>query len=211
MFAKLICGLLVFGNLMGNAAASVIFDQSPGANSNYLGVSSTINLFGGSPGYRRADDFSLASSQQISDVHWWGRSSAGGDSFTFTFYADGGGAPGTALLSTTGTLVKSTVDVGAPWGSISYYSSDLSVAFDAIAGTTYWLSIFNDAADASWTWLSANASGNGSTIQTVGDTTWSNGAPNFAYQLTNTVPEPGALSLISLSLMGLAAIRRRKW
>ena len=68
----------------------IIYQQLPGANSTAELTSSTQNGFGG-PGHRTADQFILSANALITDVHWWGGSFSGGNSFTFTFYANNGG------------------------------------------------------------------------------------------------------------------------
>jgi len=188
-----------------NAQAGVIYEQLPGANSSNLYVSSTLNNLGQSPGFRVADDFTLSASEMITDVHWWGRPNSGGDNFLFSFYADGGGIPGSIMHTSGGSLSTTNVDVGSNFGPVNFYSSVLDSPFSANAGTTYWLSIFNQAQDASWQWLSANAPGNGSRQWlNSGSPTSSNQILNVAFQLT-TVPEPSIFALLCIGAINLLA------
>jgi hypothetical protein len=196
----------------GSAQSGVVYEQLPGANSNSEIISSTLNGIGGTPGFRAADNWALTAAGTITDAHWWGESVSGGDDFQFTFYADGGGVPGAILLTTGGSLSKTTVSVGSPFDPENFYSSDLTVPFNAASGTTYWVSIFNQATDASWQWLTANSAGDNSKQGQVPGPPWAFTNANLAFQLTSTsaVPEPATLALIGLGLAGLGFSRRKQ-
>jgi hypothetical protein len=205
-----VCAVSVLGQ---PAAAGVVFDQLPGPGSNSLYSSSTLNAFGGTPGYRSADDFALGSGASVTEVTWWGSQNLGGSNFTFTFYDSSAGEPGAILLTTTGSLVTSTVSTGSGWDPVSMYTSILDTPFTAAAGTTYWLSIFNAAADASWLWLTANDPGNGLVQAVLGNTSWNhNASGNLAFQLADIkqVPEPASVPMVILALALLLVGRGRQ-
>lgn len=168
--------------------------------------SSTLNFVGGSPGNSTVDDFTLASSTPITGINWWGVSNGGGNSFTFTFFANNSGVPGTVLGTGTGTFSETVINP-----SLSSYSADLSTPFNAAGGTTYWLLIFNAAPDAAWAWGDAAPDGNGSLqALNVEPVSWGAFPVDRAFELTTDVAEPATLALLGTGLLGLGFARRRK-
>jgi hypothetical protein len=200
--------------LASTSLGSLVYEQLPpglGADSWNMSNSSTLDNFGGTPGFRTADDFQLSIAATITDVHWWGESNSGGDNFTFTFYDNNAGEPGNILLATTGSLNKSVFNVGSfffPY-PLTFYESDLTTPFVAAANTVYWLSIFNSAADASWKWLSANAAGNGSIQDYEPPPPWRSGSTDDrAFQLTDAtaIPEVSPWLAWASLVIGLVAV-----
>ncbi len=192
-------------------ADTVIYEQLPGAGSTHAYISSTLNNSGGTPGFQAADDFQLSSSQLITGINWWGESNSGGDNFLFTFYANSAGLPGAVLHTTGGSLATSVANPGSPFDPVVFYESEFANPFSAAAGTTYWVSVFNAAADASWLWLSADLNGNGSVQGQVPTPSWFSNVSNLSFQLT--VPEPGSLTvlpLIALAAASCSRFRRRR-
>ena len=187
--------------VVSGARAEIIYEQMPGINSGQEVISSSLDNFGQVPGFRTADDFVLMAKAVIYGVNWWGEANSGGTDFQFVFYSDMGGEPGTILKVSGGTLFSSTVNVGSPNDPVNYYSTMLGSPFTAEAGTSYWLSIFNQSPSASWKWLSADIWGNGSRVGSMSFDPPLGSASNMAFQLV-PAPEPTTGWLL---LVGIAA------
>jgi len=207
--SAVLCASLLLAGRHADAAA-IVYEQLPGPNSSALYNSSTLDGLGNPPGFTSADDFILGAGAIITDLSWWGLSVEGGDNFLFTFYSNGAGVPGAVLHTTGGTLATVVVNPGSPVGPVNLYSSVLTTPFAAAAGTTYWISVFNAAADASWNWLVADAAGNGARQGTNPGPPWDRPASDLAFQLATTVPEPATIALLGGGLAFAAARRRRR-
>jgi hypothetical protein len=203
LFLTCMCGL---------ANATTIFQQVPGVNSFDGYISSTLNILGGSPGFRTADGFLIAGGGTIRTVEWWGKLGSGGQAFNITFY-HGGAVPGAVLSTNDVSPVSSSISTGSPMDPVTFYSATLGTPFVAVPGIQYWMSIFDGAVDANWIWLSANADTNGAKYAQNGTVTWNNTSGDRAFQLRDDViPEPATFLLLGtgLGVIGLAAWRKRK-
>lgn len=115
-----------------------------------------------------------------------------------------GGSPSDYAISTVGTD-PALVDHFAWYSVLGYYGynnggidlpEDYVSLFSTQASGLYYSgnSYNTDGSDAASAYVADNA----------GD-----GNRNYAFRITNDIPEPGSLLLVSLGLMGVAAIRRR--
>jgi hypothetical protein len=194
------------------ATAGTLYEQLPPADFNgALFISSTINGIGGMPGFRVADDFQVTSDATIDQVQWWGDPRPKTNDFTFAFYADNGGLPGSLLLSTDGNGLISTP---TPGGTGHYmYAIDLNTPFAAASGTKYWFSVFDQGPESQWEWLTASVNygtTNASTAVPPGDSWFINNQFSLSYRLITSVPEPSPLVLVGIafSIGGLLYCRR---
>ena len=206
--ATLASMLLAFG---AGAQAGVVYDNG------------APDLLGGNEmtAWIQAEDFTLASTTTLTDVHFWTIEDAASAGFSgsieYAFYADAGGLPSPgapAFEAGTGLTRVSTGNV--VFGFDEYDYSFKVAPFTATGGTTYWLALHNgpigndSRAEVYWETTSANSSASGSEeiLPRAGDG-WSSPGAEHAFQLA-AVPEPGTVALLALGLAGLGFVRRRQ-
>jgi hypothetical protein len=198
------------------ATQVLVYSQSPDYLALYASQNDTSGTFGA---YATSyDNFSLASATNITQVTWVGgyfnpQSAGTITAWTVGFYADNSGQPGALVFTTTlagngGETFLQNDTLGDP-----VYSYSASLAFNASAGTTYWLSVVPDLAfPPQWGWTTSSQ-GDGISYQDFFGTRSSN-PTDLAFSLYTTqntgVPEPGSLMLLGSGIVGVAGMLRRK-
>jgi hypothetical protein len=201
--------------LAAPASATVVVDQ-PG----YINFPSAASGPSFSGGYVRAfDDFSLSGNYTITTISWHGWSVSPGTTFEVGFATNM--AP---FFPDVGSLVSQTVVPtmtavpGIPWESD--FSVTLPTPVTLMAGTGYWISIFDP--NGFWGWSQGDGSGTSgilppgfeiSYIATSSSPYLQFGSLDLAFRLEGdlspAVPEPATLALFGAGL-GFAGLRRRR-
>lgn len=198
-----LCVLLA--TLASPAGAATVFDNGGPNTSNGWGIKGSDST---------ADNFSVAANSAIGSVGFYFQNYNGitgwNQDIQYAFLADNGGTPGSVLASGAGQNVVA-VDSGQPWccggGNAYLVTFDLISAFNAVAGTPYWLRLGGATGPANSAWW-VTSSGTGASLP------GSSRGPEFAFYLNDSaasgVPEPGSLALLGLGGSALALLRRRK-
>ena len=173
-----------------------------------------------------ADNFILSGAASVRSVKWFGywgigQLVSGSDlGFKINIYTDTS-APSrpASLLSSQG--VTATANLFGPVDSIHSngmyeLSAVLTTPVSLSAGVTYWISIYeNQTGNEHFSWATASSGLIGYAWSTS-LSTWSPvnsdsyGREYVAFELSDTVPEPSALSLLAVGLGGLVMIRHRR-
>ena len=188
--------------------AAIIYDQPyDGSNIADAYASQNDSASGGFGDFAKAyDNFTLDSATSIGKVKWYGEFFSGEpapiSNFLIQFWSDNSG-PNAELFSETivGNAHETFVEKIGNF-NLYQYGMDLSLPFQALAGTTYWLSI-QATLDylPQWGWYQGKG-GNGVAYQ---DYLFGNTGPiptDLAFSLAS-VPEPITILLLSLGLIGL--------
>jgi hypothetical protein len=188
--------------------AAIIYDQPYDGSINADAYASqNDSTIGGSGDFAKAyDDFTLDSVTSIVKVKWYGEFFSGEpapiSNFLIQFWSDKSG-PNAELFSETivGNAHETLVEKIGNF-NLYQYGIDLSLPFQALAGTTYWLSI-QATLDypPQWGWYQGKG-GEGVAYQdySFGE----NGVipKDLAFSLAS-VPEPITILLLSFGLIGL--------
>ena len=202
--------LIAFG--ASQAGAAVIYDGgAPNLGNVYLADTSYSFT-------TAAEDFVLEpGATTVTDAHWWGACFGGSNScpagnFVIGFYNDAAGAPGSLIQeysvgnanqTATGNFIS--ISIFAEYA----YSADFGPLALA-AATKYWFTVSNTTLREFW---GMETTGPGNHRQFLTGTGWTLQDQNLAFNLTNdraSIPEPASFALLSLGLVGLGALRRRK-
>ena len=186
--------------------AAIIYDQPyDGSNIADAYASQNDSASGGFGDFAKAyDNFTLDSATSIGKVKWYGEFFSGEpapiSNFLIQFWSDNSG-PNAELFSETivGNAHETLVEKIGNF-NLYQYGMDLSLPFQALAGTTYWLSI-QATLDypPQWGWYQGKG-GNGLAYQ---DFFGEIGAipKDLAFSL-ESVPEPITILLLSFGLIG---------
>ena len=190
----------------GVSQAAVVFEQLPDYGNAYFS-----DAGGNYPYQAIAENFSLGTSTSIGAVGCWGVYYPNNilvDNFTVKIYADSFGMPGTLLYSGAPTSTTS-VDTGVDAFGVNVYETTMTLgsAFNASAGTQYWVSVINSTGLGSdWGWVTSSSDSVGAFTLDYGGS-WNALGTSSSLRLYE-VPAPSSLALLGLG--GLIAGRRRR-
>jgi hypothetical protein len=161
----LVASLLAPFCLLSPASADPLYQQNYAGSGNFW--ASQNDTTGGNDNYATVyDNFTLGSTSAINNVTWAGGFFNGTPgnitAFTISFWANSAGAPGGLLQAFHMAGNASQMSIG---GGTYTYSLNLTSAFNAVAGTQYWLSIVPDVGlPPQWGWAGGTG-GNGASAQ----------------------------------------------
>ncbi|MBI5093320.1 MAG: PEP-CTERM sorting domain-containing protein [Candidatus Hydrogenedentes bacterium] len=207
MLVAVFSGVLSAGASWANV---ISFEQAP--------VNGGLALFDDTGGFSFADDFSLATSTDLSEISWWGgyagNALPSSSDFTISIYSDSGGKPGSVVTSYSPAAVGRTLtgltgnDLTSTPESIYEFTYALPSVLTLTPGATYYLSIIDNTSAIS-SWLAGT--GNGSSF--VGDPSsnlWAAQSRDFAFELSSpaVVPEPTSMVILGGLISGLFVTRK---
>jgi len=181
------------------------------------------NQSGGSDlnAFLEADDFTLGSTAQITQIRFWAFQSSVADyagSIAWSFNADASGVPGASLAS--GLATPSPVSTGNSAFGLNEFSYTFAVNVTLGPGTD-WLVLHNGptntipGTDFFWEWSDGNSGNSQSQDLAVAGQPWIGNFSEFALELQSPgsrtdVPEPSSLLLLGAGFLGVLLVRHRQ-
>jgi len=224
-----LCAASVIVSLTSAALAENIVYQQTGTNTlGYLGYYSDNVATQPAQNITTYDNFSLVNDTTLGKVQWDGDFVEGAtpvNGFTIDIRTNNNGAPGFLVYEQTVSGLANEVLNDVVLDVFDQYTYSASIAFNATAGTEYWLSIVaNTQQRGDWAWQVSVAGDSSAYISGfIGNqqpqipydmafTLFDNAAdPTPPVQPTAATPEPGSLMLAGTGLLSLAGTLRRKF
>jgi hypothetical protein len=205
---------------VSSAALLVVLSCAPAASATLFQQTPVVTQgFESSYDYEVAGAFELLLDATVTTVRWHGFYLTGAvpitDLFHVKFYEDDGGVPGglTASVFPVSEAHRApTGDTVASYAEFSYWA-DLGSGMPLVAGTRYWVAIFNNLQGGAWAWSAGDFSSGSLAYLTEGEHGWQPYEADLYFALEadtpSAVPEPGTLFLLGTGLTTLLARRRR--
>jgi PEP-CTERM motif len=192
---------------VGPVFAATVFDNGPPDNNTGTQMSAFVV----------ADDFTLASATNMTNIRFWSAQSAQSDylgSVAWSIYSDVGSLPSATLFS--GTSSATGVATGDATGfGYSIYAFDIPVSFSLAAGS-YWLGLNNSPLESvnptDMLWASKGSIVGREGVYLDG-ASWAGTDQEHAFRLdgngiTSAVPEPYMPAMMLAGIAALAGLRR---
>jgi hypothetical protein len=206
--ATLGSGLLVLAFGLGQAAqAATVFNN--GAPDQVYGTNMSGNVV--------AEDFSLGSTYDISNIRFWSIQSKAADysgSLSWAIYSNAGGNPGAVLKSGLSSAVGTATGLSTGFGYAEYVF-DIGTTFQLAAGS-YWLGLANsplNPGNPSEMLWGTTSTATGAQAQYLDGSTWIDSGNNLAFSIDGSVPvipEPDTWALLITGMAVVAGFTRRK-